>query len=75
MKRRHLLQAADSALTAFGVSQLGIQHHGLKYAQVLAQSTIRKQALLIGINDYRGDKGEWIGLRGLVRTPFFSKSY
>jgi len=66
MKRRRLLEVTGSALTAFGVSQLGIRSHGLKYARVLAQSTTRKQALLIGINDYRGDKGEWTELRGAV---------
>lgn len=52
IKRRHFLQVAGSALGAIGWSQLDIQRQGLRYAQVLAQNTPRKLALLVGINNY-----------------------
>jgi Caspase domain/Domain of unknown function (DUF4384) len=52
MKRRHFLQSAGSALTALGVNQLDIQHNSWRYAKVMAQSTPRKLALLVGINAY-----------------------
>ncbi|MBO0349114.1 caspase family protein [Phormidium pseudopriestleyi FRX01] len=52
MKRRYFLQGAGAALGVLGWSQLEVQRQGLRYAQVLAQDTPRKLALLIGINDY-----------------------
>ncbi|MCT7958526.1 caspase family protein [Laspinema palackyanum] len=52
MKRRYFVQGAGAALAALGWSQLEIQRQGLRYAQVLAQDTPRKLALLVGINDY-----------------------
>jgi hypothetical protein len=52
LKRRQFLQFAASTLTTLGLSQLDIQHQGLRYAKSLAQSTPRKLALLVGINSY-----------------------
>ncbi len=52
IKRRQFLQFAGSTLAALGLSQLDIQRRGLQYAKVLAQSTPRKLALLVGINAY-----------------------
>ncbi|BAZ42600.1 peptidase C14 caspase catalytic subunit p20 [Calothrix sp. NIES-4101] len=52
MKRRHFLQFAGSTLATLGLSQLDITQQGDKYAQVLAQNTGRKLALLVGINKY-----------------------
>ena len=52
MKRRHFFQFAASTLTTLGVSQLDIQRQSWRYAKVLAQSTPRKLALLVGINNY-----------------------
>lgn len=52
MKRRHFIEFAGSALAAIGFSQIGIQRQGLHYGRVLAQSTPRKLALLVGINEY-----------------------
>jgi metacaspase-1 len=52
IKRRHFLQFAGSSLGSLGLSQLNIQHQATNYGQVLAQSTKRKLALLIGINKY-----------------------
>lgn len=49
MKRRSFLQGAGVFLAAWGTS--GVL--GDRYAQVLAQPTSRKLALLIGINQYR----------------------
>ncbi|NJN37658.1 MAG: DUF4384 domain-containing protein [Acaryochloridaceae cyanobacterium CSU_3_4] len=52
MKRRHFLQSAGSALAVLGLNQWEIQQQGLRYAQVIAQGTPRKLALLVGINVY-----------------------
>ena len=50
IKRRQFLQFAGSTLTTWGLCQLDIQRQGDRYGKVLAQSTPRKLALLIGIN-------------------------
>lgn len=65
IKRRHFLQLASSTLAAIGLSHLDIQHQGLRYARVLAQSTPRKCALLVGINDYP-DNLRFTPLKGCV---------
>jgi Caspase domain/Domain of unknown function (DUF4384) len=54
MKRRKLLQSTGYFLTALGLSQLDIRRQGDRYARVLAQTTGRKLALLVGINSYPG---------------------
>jgi hypothetical protein len=54
LKRRHFLQAAGSTLAAIGLSQLDIRRQGDRYARALAQTTPRKLALLVGINQYAG---------------------
>ena len=50
--RRHFLQFAGSALAAVGINQLLFQQQAQRYGKVLAQSTPRKLALLVGINNY-----------------------
>src|SRR5579883_380390 len=50
--RRHLLQFAGSTLVALGLSQWDVRSQGIRYAQMLAQGTPRKLALLVGINAY-----------------------
>ena len=52
ISRRHLLQFAGSTLATLGLSQLNIQRKAESYGKVLAQSTPRKLALLVGINEY-----------------------
>jgi len=52
IKRRQFLQGAGAALATLGFTQLELQQHSLRYAKVLAQSTPRKRALLVGISDY-----------------------
>lgn len=52
MKRRQFLQFSSSLLTTLGLSQLDFLHQANRYGQVLAQSTPRKLALLVGINNY-----------------------
>lgn len=52
MKRRHFLQFSSSLLVSLGMSQWDLILQANRYAQVLAQSTPRKLALLVGINDY-----------------------
>ena len=51
ISRRHFLQFAGSTLATLGLSQLNIQQAD-RYGKVLAQSTPRKLALLVGINEY-----------------------
>lgn len=48
VSRRHFLQASGALLTSMGINQLQAQ----RYGRVLAQSTPRKLALLVGINNY-----------------------
>jgi len=50
--RRYLLQSASSALAALGINQLLFQQQAHRYGQVLAQTTSRKLALIVGINQY-----------------------
>ena len=52
IKRRQFLQFGGSAIAAMGMSQFDLTKLGDRYAQVLAQSTPRKLALLIGANAY-----------------------
>lgn len=54
IKRRHFLQFSASTLATLGLSQLDIMQEGERMSQVLAQSTPRKLALLVGINEYSG---------------------
>ncbi len=53
-KRRHFLQFTGATLTTMGLSQLDFFQQAEHYGRVLAQSTPRKLALLVGINDYEG---------------------
>lgn len=50
--RRHLLQSATSLLAALGIDQFLFPQQAHLYGQALAQSTSRKLALLVGIDDY-----------------------
>lgn len=53
ISRRHFFQFAGSTLATLGVSQLNIHRQAAEsYGKVLAQSTPRKIALLVGINKY-----------------------
>jgi Caspase domain/Domain of unknown function (DUF4384) len=58
IKRRHFLQFSGATLATLGLSQLQAD----RYGQMLAQSTPRKRALLVGINRYNDRK--WISLEG-----------
>lgn len=61
MKRRHFLQFAGATLASIGLSQLEFLHQSNRYGQVLAQSTRRKLALLVGINNYPSEIGQLYG--------------
>ena len=50
ISRRQFFQFAGSTLATLGLSQLNLQRQGDRYGHVLAQSTPRKVALLVGIN-------------------------
>jgi len=52
MKRREFLKAAGGIVTALGISELDLFRLSDRYGSALAQSTPRKLALLIGINEY-----------------------
>jgi hypothetical protein len=65
MKRRHFLQFAGSTLATIGISHLNIVRQGDRYAQVLAQNTPRKLALLVGVNKYPENE-RFSNLRGCV---------
>ncbi|MUG97664.1 DUF4384 domain-containing protein [Scytonema sp. UIC 10036] len=53
IKRRQFLQFTGSALATIGLSQLDMMQQGDRYAQVLAQNSKRKLALLVGIDEYK----------------------
>ncbi|MFM6268990.1 MAG: caspase domain-containing protein, partial [Dolichospermum sp.] len=74
IKRRQFLQFASSALATFGISQLEIEQQAIRYAQVLAQNTPRKRALLVGINDYlKVNDFQWYPLEGAVNDTEIQK--
>jgi hypothetical protein len=52
IKSRQFLQFAGSTLATLGISQLEFHQKGDALGRVLAQSTPRKLALLVGINNY-----------------------
>jgi hypothetical protein len=52
ISRRRFFQFAGSTLATLGLSQLDIQRQAYRYGKVLAQTTPRKLALLVGINQY-----------------------
>ncbi len=52
ISRRHFLQFAGSTFATLGLSQLSVAQQAERYGKVLAQSTPRKVALLVGINNY-----------------------
>lgn len=54
LKRRHFLQFAGATLATLGISQFDFFRRAEHYGRVLAQSTPRKLALLVGINQYQG---------------------
>jgi len=53
IRRRQFLQFAGSTLATLGLSQLELYKASNRYGRVLAQSTPRKLALLVGINQYK----------------------
>ncbi|GGA17485.1 caspase family protein [Okeania sp. KiyG1] len=53
ISRRHFFQFASSILATLGISQLKFLSQAENYGKVLAQSTPRKLALLVGINTYQ----------------------
>jgi hypothetical protein len=65
ISRRHFLQFAGSTLATFSFSQLDIINKGNRYAQVLAQDTPRKLALLVGINQYPASQ-RFANLQGCI---------
>jgi hypothetical protein len=52
LSRRHFFHFAGATLVSLGVNSWGIKQQAERYGKVLAQSTPRKIALLVGINNY-----------------------
>ncbi|AFZ31970.1 peptidase C14 caspase catalytic subunit p20 [Gloeocapsa sp. PCC 7428] len=52
MKRRDFFKAVGAIVTALGISEFDLFRLSDRYGSALAQSTSRKLALLIGINEY-----------------------
>ncbi|MFB2934235.1 caspase family protein [Aerosakkonemataceae cyanobacterium BLCC-F154] len=52
MKRRTFFQKSGIVLAALGLSQAGLSLFSDRYSQALAQSSPRKLALLVGVNQY-----------------------
>jgi len=74
IKRRQFLQFSGSALATLGISQLEIEQQAIGYAEVLAQNTPRKRALLVGINDYlKVGEFQWYPLEGAVNDTQIQK--
>jgi Caspase domain/Domain of unknown function (DUF4384) len=69
MKRRNFLHIAGSTLATVGLTQLDIIQQGNEFAQVMAQNTGRKLALLVGINKYTNSEP----LRGCVNDVLLQK--
>lgn len=63
--RRHFLQGTGATLAALGWSQLDVRRRGDRYGRAWAQSTPRKLALLVGINDYPRES-QFSALNGCV---------
>ncbi|MUG91330.1 peptidase C14 [Scytonema sp. UIC 10036] len=72
ISRRHFLQFAGSTLATLGLSQHHIIQQGNRYAQVLAQTTPRKLALLVGINQYPNNK-KFVSLNGCSTDVFLQR--
>lgn len=70
LKRRAFLQQASLTLAALGLSEAGLARLGDRYYRALADTTPRKLALLIGINQYPESMfdraGHGMGLTGCV---------
>ena len=70
LKRRAFLQQASLTLAALGLSEAGLARLGDRYYRALADTTPRKLALLVGINQYPESMfdraGHGMGLTGCV---------
>ncbi|NJR61109.1 MAG: DUF4384 domain-containing protein [Cyanobacteria bacterium CRU_2_1] len=72
-RRRFLQLATGFALATIGLNHLDIMRLGDRYGRVLAQSTNRKLALLVGINEYASELGRWNRLYGCVNDVLLQR--
>ena len=72
IQRRHFLQFASTALASYGLSQINLTEQATRYGKVIAQSTPRKLALLVGINKYPETK-RFLNLRGATIDVLLQK--
>ncbi|NEQ47508.1 MAG: DUF4384 domain-containing protein [Leptolyngbya sp. SIOISBB] len=70
LRRRHFLQLAGASLGAIGLNQLDFMRQGQHFNQALAQTTGRKYALLVGINQYPDAVGNLLGCVNDVRLQY-----
>ena len=68
ISRRHFIEFAGSTLATLGLNSLNLLPKVERYGKVLAQSTPRKLALLVGINQY-----ERLPLDGCVNDVIMQK--
>ncbi|MEB3216052.1 MAG: caspase family protein, partial [Nostocales cyanobacterium 94392] len=66
----HFLQFAGSTLSAITLSQSNFTQQAHRYAQVIAQNTPRKLALLVGINSYPSGIGSLKGCLSDVEMQY-----
>jgi hypothetical protein len=70
IRRRHFLQLAGSSLAAIGLSQTDFLRQSQQLHQALAQTTGKKLALLVGINQYPEPIGDLSGCLNDVRLQY-----
>jgi len=70
LRRRHFLQLAGASLGAIALNELDVRRQGQHFHQALAQTTGRKYALLVGINQYPSTVGNLMGCLNDVRLQY-----
>jgi len=70
LRRRHFLQLAGASLGAIGLNQVDFFRQGDHLDRALAQTTGRKLALLVGINQYPSTVGNLMGCIEDVRLQY-----
>ncbi|HLO47914.1 MAG TPA: caspase family protein [Kamptonema sp.] len=66
LKRREFLQRSGWLVAALGISEALFWQMSDRYSQALAQSTTRKLAMLVGINQYPTLEAQGTPLRGCI---------
>ncbi|MEM9120696.1 MAG: caspase family protein [Cyanobacteria bacterium P01_F01_bin.56] len=70
LRRRHVLQLAGASLGVIGLNRLDFMRQGHLFNRALAETTGRKYALLVGINQYPNAIGNLSGCLNDVRLQY-----